>query len=241
MESREHVEMLDRLYASELGCRPEDFYSGKTTLVSLERVGGIRFAKGIPLVVFSIAKTTGAVVSVLPQLKDAADRAIEGRTTLDDAWDAVESAVTPLVDAKCWFRGCRFYCSSETFADQEFGEVRDMTDTDEIAAGLHAKWGGRVFGQIVDGRAVTWAAVKPLSDVVWDLSIQTLPEHRGRGYAKSAVSAAMKHIFENGKLAAWGADRTNLASLRTARSVGFEEYGLDFGCVVHGSDQEALD
>ncbi len=232
MASKKHIELLDRLYASELGCRPEDFYSGEITVVSLEQIGGIRFAKGIPLVVFSIAKPTGAVVSVLPRLKDAADRAVEGRATLDQAWDAVESAVTPLADVRCWFRGCRFYCSPETFVDQTFGEVRDVTDTDEIAAGLHARWGGRVFAQIADAKPVSWAAVKPLSDVAWDLSIQTLPEYRGRGCAKSAVSAAMKHIFENGKLAAWGADRTNTASLRTARSVGFQDYGLDFGCVV---------
>ncbi|MCE5324210.1 GNAT family N-acetyltransferase [bacterium] len=73
--------------------------------------------------------------------------------------------------------------------------------------------------------------MKPLSDVVWDPTIQTLPEYRGMGYAKSAVSAAVKYILDNGKIATWGADRTNIASLHTAHALGFQDYGLDFGCV----------
>jgi ribosomal protein S18 acetylase RimI-like enzyme len=226
------IELLDRLYASELGCNPQDFNSGRLVKASCERIGGIRFAKGIPLVLFSIAKTSGAVVSVHPRLIDIVDKVLDGRSKLDDeACDALESALNPLINVNFWFRGCRLFCSPETFSDQTFGDVRDVTGLDDISAALHAKWGGRVFGQIVDGRVVSWAAVKPLSDIGWDLSIQTSPEYRGRGYAKSVVSAAVKHVFENGRLATWGTDTTNTASLRTAHSLGFQDYGLDFGCV----------
>jgi RimJ/RimL family protein N-acetyltransferase len=106
-----------------------------------------------------------------------------------------------------------------------------LPDEDDHALLLHSTWGGKVFGQIADGKVVSWAAVKPLSDVVWDLSIETVPEHRGRGYARSAVSAALRHVFASGRLAGWGCDRTSVASLRTALSVGFRRYALDFGCV----------
>jgi len=228
----EALELLDNLYSSELGCVPDDFNSGKILTVSNGYIGGIRFAKGIPLVLFAITRTNSTVVSVHPVLKDATDRIIGSKTAIDcEAYDALEQALNPLVDTKFWFRGCRLYCSPVTFLDKTIGIIKDVTHFDELSKTLHAKWGGPVYGQIVDGKVVAWAAVKPLSDIGWDLSIQTLPEYRGQGYAKSVVSAAVKYIFKNGKLATWGTDTTNAASLSTAHSVGFQDYGLDFGCV----------
>lgn len=226
------IELLDKLYSSELGCTPYDMNSGKLSIVSNSRIGGIKFAKGIPLVLFSITKADSTVVLVHPLLKTAADQILAGTTVLNDRiCDLLEHSLNPDIDAEFWFRGIRLYCAPEMFTDRSFGEVRDVANMDEISKLLHAKWGGPVFGQIVDSNAVAWAAVKPLSDIAWDISIQTLPEYRGRGFARSVASSAVKYIFENGKLATWGTDTTNTASLKTARSVGFQEYGLDFGCV----------
>ena len=122
------------------------------------------------------------------------------------------------------------YCEPGGFTDCSFGEVRDVADRDESAWHMRDTWGGPVFGQIADGKVVTWCAIKPLSDIVWDLSIETHPQYRGRGYAKSTVSAALKHVFANDRLVGWGCDRDNPASLRTALSVGFKHYALDLGC-----------
>lgn len=227
------VEQLDKFYSSALGCTTDDLNSGRLMVIECEQITGIRFAKGAPLALFSIGKATGAVVSVLPDLYEAAANALIGAYTLDDAaCRSLESALTPITQSRFWFQGCRLYCDSATFVDLAQGDVRDVTDIDETAAGIHAKWRGRVFGQIADGKVVSWAGVKPLSDVGWDLTVQTLPEYRGMGHAKSAVSAAVRHIFDNGKIATWGADRTNIASLRTAHALGFQDYGLDFGCVT---------
>ncbi|MCE5324212.1 GNAT family N-acetyltransferase [bacterium] len=226
------VMQLDKFYSSALGCTPDDLNSGRLVVVKCEKITGIRFAKGAPLALFSIGKGTGAVVSVLPDLYEAAANALIGSKTLDEnASRALEAALTPVIQPEFWFEGCRLYCDRETFVDQTNGDVRDVTDMDEIAVGIYNKWGGRVFGQILDGRVVSWAGVKPLSGVGWDLTVQTLSEYRGMGHAKSAVSAAVKYILDNGKIATWGADRTNIASLRTAHALGFQDYGLDFGCV----------
>lgn len=224
--------LLDELYASELGCSPEDFNSGRLITVQHDQICQIRFAKGVPLALFSIARETSTVICVRSPLKNIVDSALHGVTALDEkACELLESAFGAVVNVSFWFRGCRLYCEPDTFVDQGIGDVRNVTGLDETSKTLHAKWGGPVFGQIVDGETVAYAAVKPLSDVAWDLSVQTLPEHRGRGYAKSVVSAATRHIFENDKLATWGTDRTNTASLRTAHSLGFQDYGLDLGCV----------
>lgn len=238
------IELLDRMYAGEMGCRPKDFRSGGITVIPSERVSEIRIAKGIPLVVYSIATPEGAVLTLHPRLREVADQVLAGRSALDEkAYDALEAALTPLLPPSgpplirggnrevYWFRGRRLYCTAQTFCDCSFGDVGDVTNADEISSGLHAKWWGPVYGQIVDGRVVSWAAVKPLSEIAWDLRIETLPEYQGRGYAKSAASAALKHIFENGKIANWGCDVTNTASLRTALALGFQDYGRDFGCV----------
>ncbi|MEN6355934.1 MAG: GNAT family N-acetyltransferase [Armatimonadota bacterium] len=230
--ANDSVEQLDRFYSSALGCAPEALNSGRLVVVECEQITGIRFAKGSPLALFSIGKGTGAVVSVMPDLYEATTNALASADTLDgNACRTLESVLTPIIKPQFWFEGCRLYCDSESFIDLAKGDVRDVTNMDETAAGIHARWGGRVFGLIADGKVVSWAGVKPLSDVGWDLTIQTLPEYRGMGYAKSAVSSAVRYILDNGKIATWGTDRTNIASLRTAHSVGFQDYGLDFGCV----------
>ncbi|MCE5314394.1 MAG: GNAT family N-acetyltransferase [Armatimonadota bacterium] len=227
------VALLDRYYASELGCDSEMLNNGQLHVVEYELVREIRFAKGTPLALFSIGKKTGTVISVIPCLKETVSQSIIGKTTLDDTTcDVVESSLAPLVRARMWFRGCRLYCDQASFIDFRAGEVRDVTEDDEMASLIHEKWGGRVFGRITDGKVVSWAGVKPLSELAWDISIQTLPEYRGLGCAKSVACAAVRHIFDHGKIATWGTDRTNIASICTAHSVGFQDYGLDFGCVA---------
>jgi Acetyltransferase (GNAT) family len=226
------TDLLDGFYAGSLGCAPEDLNAGGLTIVERD-LRSIRFAKGMPLALYALAKPGGAVIAVKPGCRTAVEGAVRGSKVLDDAiCSAIERAVSPLVSVGFWFRGVRLFCEPGSFVDRTAGEVVEvLPDDDERAFLLHRRWGGKVFGQIAEGTVVSWAAVKPLSDVVWDLSIETVRDHRGRGHAKSAVSAALKHIFANEKLAGWGCDRDSATSLRTALSVGFRHYALDFGCV----------
>lgn len=224
--------LLDELYACHLGGAPEDFHSGGLVLTAHEPVRCIRYAKGEPLALFSIARPGGGIIAVRPDLYESAEHLLRGRTVLDKAaCDAIQNTLYPLVHVEFWFRGTRLYCAPHVFQDGSLEGVCEVTHMDETASALHARWGGPVFGQVIDGRPVSWAAVKPLGGAAWDLSVQTFPGQRGKGYARSAVSAAVKYIFQNGRLATWGTDRDNAASLRTAASVGFQDYGLDFGCV----------
>ena len=229
--------ILDCFYAESLGCAPEVLRRGGVGLIEGD-LTTIWYAKGSPLVLYALATGSGAVVCVQPEFRTIVDEVMaeevaRGSGTLDvAACLALEQALTPLVDVDFWFSGVRLYCESKSFVDRSSGHAREITpDEDERAHELHRRWGGKVFGEMVEGRFVSWAVVKPLSELVWDLSIETLIAHRGQGHAASAVSAALKHVFTNGRLAGWGCDRTSVASIRTARSVGFEYYGFDFGCV----------
>lgn len=223
---------LDNSYAGSLGCLPEDLNSGGLTVVESD-MRSIRFAKGSPLALYAFAKVSSLVVAVRSGLAAIVEETLRGSTALDDdACDAIERAMSGFVGEGSWFRGVRLVCEPAKFRDCATDDVREiMPDEDERSALLYRRWGGRVFGCVVGGNVVSRVGVKPLSDVVWDLTVETLPDRRGRGYAKSAVSAALRYVFANGRLAGWGCDRDGAASLNTARSVGFLEYALDFGCV----------
>ncbi len=224
---------LDQFYAAVLGCSPEDLNASGAVVVPNPAISQVRIAAGSPLALYAVDKGTGAVFSVRPDLAGLVERVVRGTPSAaleGPLCDAVERALEGL-HGGWWFRGIRLYCDSHSFRDQRQGTVRAVTHTDKTAQEMHRKWGGEVFGQIVGGETVAWAAVKPFSDIEWDLRVDTLPDFRGRGYAKSVVSAAVEHIISHGRIAGWGCDRTNRASLRTAEAVGFREYGLDFGFV----------
>ncbi len=224
---------LDRHYAAELGCRPEDLRGGKIIVVANEH-RDLRFAKGFPLPVFGMDTGEGCVISVaLPLAEHARDALLNtpSRRLTDEVCEVIQNALAPFTPEAEWFRGERLYLIPEMFRDREQGEVREVSALEKTAAGRRF-WGGPVLAQLVDGRAVSRATVKPLSDVAWDLSIETEPKYRGRGYALSASSAAVKEIFRAGKIAMWGTDRTNEASLRTARALGFRHYAWEVGCFL---------
>lgn len=228
------IELLDRYYASQLGCTPEQFNSGEVIIIPNENTAAIRFAKGSSLLIYAMSKDRGTIITARPGIAEEVSRCIRDaqpdQTLTDEFCDTIEHCLRTKLRASYWFRGYRLYCEPESFRDCSFGEVRDISDEDETAWQMQDTWGGPVFGQIVEGKPVTWCAVKVLSDIVWDLSIETLPEYRGQGYAKSTVSVAVKHCFSCGRLVGWGCDRDNTASLKTALAVGFKHYALDFGC-----------
>lgn len=232
--------VLDGFYAGFLGCSPGDLSTPGLKVVR-RALDAIRFAKGRPLLLYGLAKSSGGVLAVGPgrgmRLEQAMvrlERAIEGAATLDDATcSAVEEALAPVIGSGVWFRGVRLFCEPASFLDHRFGEVREIRpEEDDRASLLRDLWQGAVFGQIVGNKIVSRAAVKPVSSEVWDISVETEPDSRGRGYAKSVVSAALVHVFSSGALAGWGCDRTNFSSLGVAHAVGFKPYGLDFGFVA---------
>ena len=226
---------LDRYYAHCLGCGPEDLNCGCLMVVGNPRIGTIMWAKAAPLVVLAFGKGESTVISVTPGLKpriEAALRHTSQRQLNDEFCDLIEDTVLLQAPSAACFRGIRLYCDLTTFNDKSTSSDLIVTTGDAHGTELNQMWGGEVFGHLEDGQVVSWAAIKPLSEIAWDIRAETLPEYRGRGCATGAVSAAAKHILSRGKIAAWACDRTNEVSIRTARSVGFQQYALEFGCVA---------
>jgi RimJ/RimL family protein N-acetyltransferase len=59
------------------------------------------------------------------------------------------------------------------------------------------------------------------TETLWDVSIDTLPSYRGRGLAVPAVFYLVALMKEKRKQAVWGAEESNLASMRLAAKLGF--------------------
>ncbi|MFQ3549568.1 MAG: GNAT family N-acetyltransferase [Armatimonadota bacterium] len=226
------VAILDSFYAYSFGCKPENLRDNNLTLVSKEDIG-IKFAKGYPLGFLSMDTKNGCIAVVKNDFVEHVKSILENKTRIDmiSRFNIV-SAIEKRTFLKEWFTGVRFYCDKNSFIDCSFGKIEDITNSDEWAIDYCKKWHGKVFGQIADGKIVSRAAVKILSDDVADLRVETDNDHRGKGYAKSVVSAALKQIFDSGRVAGWGTDVDNKASINTAVSVGFEYYADDFGCII---------
>lgn len=59
------------------------------------------------------------------------------------------------------------------------------------------------------------------TETLWDISIDTMPELRRRGFAEACTAFLMRTMRERGKEAVWGAEDSNLPSLRLAAKIGF--------------------
>ncbi|MFW6062447.1 MAG: GNAT family N-acetyltransferase, partial [Planctomycetota bacterium] len=84
-------------------------------------------------------------------------------------------------------------------------------------------WGVAAGGPIV---SIAWAhRTGVMSDRIAELGVTTAPAHRGRGYAKSAVSAVVEQITARGGEALYACRPDNLPSRAVAQAVGFVPYG----------------
>jgi GNAT superfamily N-acetyltransferase len=71
------------------------------------------------------------------------------------------------------------------------------------------------------GETAGVAAATADCDVMWQIGVDTLPAYRQRGIAKATVSALTKNLFEKGILPYYSTRVVNIASQRTALSLGY--------------------
>ncbi len=75
-----------------------------------------------------------------------------------------------------------------------------------------------IAASLAGGRPVAFC-YSVQTESLWDISINTLEGHRGRGYASRCALYMIEHLRP--LRAVWGADETNLPSLRLAAKLGF--------------------
>jgi RimJ/RimL family protein N-acetyltransferase len=82
-----------------------------------------------------------------------------------------------------------------------------------------------VAAAFVGERPVAFCYAGYETEKFWDVSIDTLEEHRGRGYARECCEHMLGHMARHGKDPVWGALEGNTASRRLAASLGFSPAG----------------
>jgi RimJ/RimL family protein N-acetyltransferase len=131
------------------------------------------------------------------------------------------------------------FCDKNHFKPIKKHRARRLTEADEqICKEWHLKYPKAIgphsyqyanpipYGIIVDGELTSVALVLRYNLPFWEIGVETRPDCRGRGYAKSVTSLATEETIAVGKTAWYYLDvnPTNLASLRVAKSLGYVEY-----------------
>lgn len=88
-------------------------------------------------------------------------------------------------------------------------EIEDRAEESLIAA------------TFVDQQPVAFCYAGAITESLWDISIDTLPEHRRKGYAALCVAHMIRYMQTLGKQPVWQAFDDNPASWRLARKLGF--------------------
>lgn len=92
----------------------------------------------------------------------------------------------------------------------------ELAEELEIGAGRSP-----IAATFVDGRPVSFCYAGAVTETLWDISIDTVPEHRRRGHAALCVTHLIHHMRAQGKAPVWGSDVANPPSWMLARKLGF--------------------
>jgi hypothetical protein len=84
---------------------------------------------------------------------------------------------------------------------------------------------GVVAGAVIGGELVAVASTWAVSDRHADLSVLTAGPWRGRGLVTACAGLVVADIRGSGRVPVWSTGENNVASLRVARKLGFQEVG----------------
>lgn len=82
------------------------------------------------------------------------------------------------------------------------------------------------YGVITDGELASLSVVWRYDLPFWEIGVETAPDYRKRGYAKSVVSLATEEVMAAGRIPWYYVDASplNIASLRVSKALGYTEY-----------------
>jgi predicted GNAT family acetyltransferase len=133
------------------------------------------------------------------------------------------------------------YAEQEYFRLVSNGQVRTLQpDERQLLRGLAydpTEWEhsgierahSELFGLFVDGRLVAVAHYSMWQPYAASIGVFTHPEHRGKGYGRVVVSAAMADAFNRGHVVLYQALASNAPSVRLAERLGCRTYGYTLG------------
>jgi GNAT superfamily N-acetyltransferase len=225
------VSRIDAFHALELGCNASLFGEPGVHVLPSERRTRPGWG-GYTVPVLALATAAGGIVSARPDLLDRVKAGL-GPGAFDRPLGVAEFTrlhhVARLAIPYAYsLSGHVLYTDTASFRPRPSRAVR-LDRRDPRGTDLRRRFDGEVFVVFsVRGEIASWSAIKLKSDDVWEIAVVTEAPFRGQGLAKEVVSAATQYILEQGRLALYVHDRTNLASARVCRSLGYVEYAEEF-------------
>ena len=229
------VERLDHFHANELDCDVAMLQQSGLHLVPSARRTRAGWG-GYTVPVFALATRAGGVVSIRPDLANAAVQELvdapRDAPLGEPFFERLRRLARRAVPYVYSLSGYALYCDHGSF--RAYGGPAPMLAerldrADKRGQDLRRRFDGEIF--VVSGtrgEIASWAALKLKSAEVWEIAVVTEAAYRGRGYARQVVSAATDYILSHGRLALYVHDRTNHASARVCRSLGYVEYAEEF-------------
>ena len=225
------VERIDAFHAAELGCNPAMLKQPGVHVLPSERRSRPGWG-GYTVPILALSTAVGGVVSTRPDLLDRVRSALS--PTVPDRplgmpdFARLQHVARIAVPYAYSLSGHVLYTDREHFVPRP-SRARRIDRADPRGTDLRRRFDGEIFAiWSVRGEIASWSAIKLKSDDVWEIAVVTEAPFRGQGLAKEVVSAATEHIIEQGRLALYVHDRTNLASAKVCRALGYVEYAEEF-------------
>lgn len=171
------------------------------------------------LPVRAFTRDGGAVLAVAPEYAPQMRRLLDGP---GDVMSALERAAADL-------GGHLFSGVARTGVDIPPPEV-EVTVLDATDPRLPDWVLGHFTGEAwvvldEDGQVLSTAVLKRYDDRLREISVGTAERARGRGLARSVVSAAARHVLSEGRAVLYNHAPDNYASAKVAEAVGLHEFG----------------
>ena len=80
------------------------------------------------------------------------------------------------------------------------------------------------FGIFVGSKLVAASGYLNMEGTLAYIGVITHPDHRGKGHAKSVVTASMTHALEHNLIPMWRTLDGHEAAVKLAGAIGFEKY-----------------
>ena len=113
------------------------------------------------------------------------------------------------------------FASSIKIGDERFENLTTLDVIENLEKDIP------MFASIVDGNIVSMACVNEHTkdQRMLEITVETAPEYRKKGYARSNTAALAKYLLESGYSVAYCCSRYNEGSRRIAESLGFDLVG----------------
>jgi RimJ/RimL family protein N-acetyltransferase len=225
------VSRIDAFHAVELGCNPSLLREPGVHVLPSERRTRPGWG-GYTVPILAMSTLTGGIVSARPDLLERVRSGlmpVQADRPLGVAdFTRLHHVARLAVPYAYSLSGHVLYTDFDHFRPRPTRATR-LERNDPRGTDLRRRFDGEIFVVwSVRGEIASWSAIKLKSDDVWEIAVVTEAPFRGQGLAKEVVTAATTHILEQGRLALYVHDRTNLASAKVCRALGYVEYAEEF-------------